>query len=35
MDERAEGVMIAPVCPLDEFSLVHRHPRDAATRPRS
>ncbi len=34
-DERAKGVMIAPACPLDEYPLVHSHPRDAAVRPHS
>ena len=34
-DEHGEGVMIAPPCPLDEFPLVHGHPRDAPTRSRS
>jgi cold shock protein len=27
--QHGEGVMIAPPCPLDEFPLVHGHPRDA------
>ena len=34
-DEHAKGVMIAPPCSLDEFPLVHSHPRDASIRPRS
>ena len=35
VDEHAEGVMIAPACPLDETSLVHGRPsmrRDARSR---
>ena len=31
-DEQGKGILIAPPCSVDEFPLVHGHPRDAPMR---